>query len=273
MAHTLCRRRNGGASLPLIGLRWIGSLSFCLLLCSHLSFAQSGDTVLLSKTYRYGGTRTMPYRLFVPGGYAATKRYPLVLWLHGARGRGSDNIRNISGQNRLGSHIWTLPANQKNYPCFVVAPQCPDTTLWVSNDGIDTPPDELDAVVGLLRELEGAYSIDTDRVYVAGQSMGGVAVWEIVARYPALFAAALPLCAIGNTDNAKKLAGTPVWAFHGAADDVVPVAHAREIVGAVKLAGGHPKYTEYPGVGHDVWNVAFKERTLLSWLFSQRRTR
>ena len=237
----------------------------------QLSVAQTPDSLFRPGTFSFGSNQSVLYRLFVPKAYDRTKQYPLVLWLHGANGRGSDNVKNISGANTIGSHFWTKDANQRQYPCFVVAPQCPDTTLWVSNDGIDSPPDELDAVVGMIENLCRTYSIDTTRIYVAGQSMGGVAVWEVIARYPEKFAAALPLCGIGNTDNAKLLINTPVWAFHGTKDDVVPVAHAQAMIGAIKFAGGTPKYSEYKGVGHDVWNVAFKERELLKWVFSQRR--
>jgi len=242
--------------------------ALCCILFIRPSFSQQPDSLLQSKLFRYGSNQSMPYRLFVPHGYDAGKKYPLVLWLHGANGRGADNKKNVSSANEIGSHVWM---RQEKYPCIVVAPQCPDTTLWVSNDGIDNPPDELDAVVGLLGEMRKSYAIDTTRMYVAGQSRGGVAVWELIARYPKMFAAALPLCAIGNTENAPALIHTPVWAFHGAKDDVVPVAHARAMIESITRAGGHPKYSEYKTAGHDVWNRAFREPALLDWVFSQHR--
>jgi predicted peptidase len=242
-----------------------------LFLGPTVSFSQNLDSLFQSNAFTSGAGESMPYRLFIPVSYDSSKQYPIVVWLHGAIGRGNDNRRNISGANELGSHLWTSEASQKNNPCFVVAPQCPDTSLWVSNDGIDTPADQLDAVVELLGELRHAYNIDSDRVYVAGQSMGGVAVWEIIARYPAIFAAALPLCGIGNTYKASSMTHTAIWAFHGTADSVIPVKHSREMIQAVKKAGGHPKYTEYRGVGHEVWKIAFKEKNLLRWVFAQKR--
>ncbi len=241
------------------------------LLFSQPSFAQQSDSLFQAKTFSYGNGEMMPYRLYAPRGYNGSKKYPLILWLHGAAGRGTDNVKNISDGNELGSHFWTYNTNQKNFPCFVVAPQCPETTLWVSNDGIDSPPDQLDAVIDLVGEICHSHNIDTTRMYVVGQSMGGVAVWEIIARYPKMFAAALPLCGIGNKNNVFKLTQTPIWVFHGTADDVVPVAHSRDMVDALKRAGGHPKYSEYKNVGHDVWNVAFKEPNLLQWVFGQHR--
>jgi|ERR1051326_8572035 predicted peptidase len=241
------------------------------LLAMQYSQAQSPDSLFLRRTFAYGNGQSMPYRLFVPARYDSSKEYPLVLWLHGSQGRGTDNIRNITGGNQLGAHVWTTDSNQSIHPCFVLAPQCPDTTLWVSNDGRETPPDQLDAVVGLLTGLKKSYSIDSNRIYVAGQSLGGIAVWEIISRYPELFAAALPLCGIGNTLRAPSLTHIGIWAFHGAADSTIPVERTREMVDAIKHAGGHPKYTEYDGTGHAVWNRAFREMDLLPWVFSQRR--
>ena len=249
------------------------TIRFIVALASSSSLAQQDGSLFESHTFTYDNGRSMPYRLFVPRGYTASKKYPLILWLHGSAGRGNDNVRNISGGNKLGAQIWTLTSNQSKHPCFVVVPQCPDTAYWVSNDGIDKPPDQLDVAVNLLKELQGKFSLDTDRIYVAGQSMGGVATWEVISRYEKVFAAALPLCGIGNVRNAPKLTRIAIWAFHGDADEIVPVAQTREMVGAIRRAGGRPKYTEYKGVGHDVWNSAFKERDLVAWLFRQARNK
>jgi len=238
---------------------------------AQISFSQTEQSGWLPRIFTSTDGHGTPYRLFVPSSYQSGKSYPLILWLHGSAGRGTDNIRNISGGNELGSHIWTYPENQKLHPCFVVAPQCPDTTLWVTNDGREDPPDQLDFVVQLLSSIEKMYHIDTNRVYVSGQSMGGVATWEILERYPEKFAAGIPLCGLSDTRKASVLSKIPIWAFHGAADSIVSVTHAREMIDALRKAGGHPKYTEYKGVGHDVWTVAFKERTLLEWVFSQHR--
>ncbi|HUL43970.1 MAG TPA: PHB depolymerase family esterase [Bacteroidota bacterium] len=237
----------------------------------QISLSQENDARFLSRTFTSSDGRVLPYRLFVPPSSQSGKTYPLILWLHGAAGRGTDNMSNISGANELGSHFWISPANQKSHPCFVLAPQCPDTSLWVANDGRENPPDELDLVAGLLTELEKTYSIDTNRVYVVGQSMGGIGTWEILERYPDKFAAGIPLCGLGDTRKASLLTQVPIWAFHGAADSVVDVSRAREMIGAIRKAGGHPKYTEYKDVGHDVWTFAFGEPSLITWVFSQHR--
>ncbi len=102
--------------------------------------------------------------------------------------------------------------------------------------------------------------------------MGGHGVWDVISRQPDLFAAAVPICSAGDTRKAPLLIHLPIWCFHGDADPLVPVQHAREMIAAIKRAGGSPKYTEYPGVGHNSYVNAFKEPELLPWLFSQKRS-
>ncbi|HYH09454.1 MAG TPA: prolyl oligopeptidase family serine peptidase [Thermoanaerobaculia bacterium] len=199
---------------------------------------------------------SMPYRLLVPENYDRKRSYPLVLWLHGGAGRGTDNVKQIRGGNELGATVWT----RAKTPAFVVAPQSPEGTTW-------TP--HLPRVMALLQELTRTYNIDRERIYAAGQSMGGYAVWELVARYPASFAAAVPLCGGGDVRNAPKLVSTPLWAFHGAHDRAVPVERSREMIAAIRRAGGKPRYTEYSDVDHVVWTRAFREPELLPWVFSQ----
>jgi predicted peptidase len=122
-----------------------------------------------------------------------------------------------------------------------------------------------------LDSLKHEFRIDTQRIYVIGLSMGGHGVWDLVTRFPKMFAAAIPVCSAGDPAKAAKIVGVPIWCFHGAADPVVGVAYARTMITALRKAGGTPKYTEYPGVGHDSYRNAFKEAELLPWLFAQRR--
>lgn len=212
----------------------------------------------------------MPYRLFVPANYDKTKKYPLVLWLHGGWARGNDNEKQIIEGNTPGATIWTRAENQAKNPAFVVAPQCAAGEWWANNDSEMKPSKQLETVVELLKELQKQYSIDADRLYVAGQSMGGYGAWSIVTEYPEMFAAAVPLCGGGNASRAKNLINVPVWAFHGDADDAVEVSESREMIEAIKNAGGNPKYTEYKDVGHSVWHQAFAEPELLNWVFAQK---
>jgi predicted peptidase len=212
--------------------------------------------------------QSMPYRLFVPPGYDKLKKYPLVLWLHGGGSAGNDNIGQISLDNRLGTHFWTRKENQDKHPAFVLAPQAPGG--WDSNTSTDLS-DELKLVVEILDVVRKEYNIDPDRLYVAGQSNGGIGAFGLITKKPGLFAAAIPLCGAGNPGIAVRAAKTAVWAFHGEKDDVIASEHSRNMITALKRAGGTPRYTEYKGVGHDIWELVFKEPGLADWLFAQRR--
>jgi predicted peptidase len=219
----------------------------------------------VARVYR-NGRKTMPYRLFLPTGYDAQKRYPLVVWLHGAGGMGRDNLRQISGDQLAGTRTWTTPEHQAKYPAFVLAPQSAGDWADVNHDSLSAP---LALVVGILDLLEGEFSIDPQRLYVAGQSNGGYGVWDLITKRPALAAAAVPVCGGGDPARAARAVTVPVWAFHGAADKSIPVTASRQMVAAIKKAGGHPRYTEYPGAGHDIWIRVFAEPELMDWVFAQ----
>jgi predicted peptidase len=212
----------------------------------------------------------MPYRLFVPPGYDANQKYPLIFWLHGAAGRGSDNILQISGGNELGTHIWTTAANQTQLPAFVLAPQCPEDRYWSEPEANEISP-KLQMALDILAEVQRKFSIDPDRIYLAGQSMGGLGVWALLQAQPDRWAAALVLCAFDNFTNAKGIARVPLWIFQGDADMVVPVTLVRQMVKDLKKSGGQPHYSEYRNAGHDVWLKAFTEPDLVPWLAAQKR--
>lgn len=225
----------------------------------------------LAHTHRSPSGETMQYRLFVPPGYSAARKYPIVLWLHGANGRGSDNVLQISDGNFLGTHVWTAPEIQTKDPVFVLAPQVENTKTW-SRPHVNTRmPVSLRAAFEILDAIEKEYSIDRDREYIAGQSMGGEGVWAALALARGRFAAAIVLCSDGFDDEVAPDAKVPVWIFQGKADPVVPVERARKWVAALRQAGGSPKYTEVPGVGHNVWETAFASPDAATWLLSQRR--
>jgi predicted peptidase len=227
----------------------------------------------LARSYHSPGGETMQYRLFVPPGYSAAKKYPIVLWLHGANGRGSDNLLQISGGNFPGTHVWTVWEIQNKDPVFVLAPQVENTKTW-SRPHVNTGvPVSLRLTLEILDAIEKEYSIDRDREYIAGQSMGGEGVWAALALAHGRFAAAIALCSYGFDDEVEPDARVPVWIFQGDADPVVPVEQARKWVTALREAGGSPKYTEVPGVGHNVWDSAFANPDAATWLLSQRRAK
>ena len=222
-------------------------------------------------TYSNARGETLLYQLFMPAGYDRRKQYPLVLWLHGAGGRGSDNQQQLKEGNSPGSTVWTEPGHQARFPAFVVAPQCPSYTTWTSIDSEVKPTAQLRLVVELLGRLQSDFSIDAERLYVAGQSMGGFGAWALIAEHPSMFAAAVPLCGGGNEAHAARMARVAIWAFHGELDRSVRPERSRKMIAAVKRAGGAPRYTEYVGDDHAIWDRAFGEPELLPWVFAQRR--
>jgi len=212
----------------------------------------------------------MPYGLFVPANYDPSQKYRLIFWLHGANGRGSDNLKQISGGNENGTHVWTTPANQAQLPAFVLAPQCPEDRFWSEPETNQISP-QLQMALNILASVQKEFSIDPDRIYLAGQSMGGLGVWALLQSQPDRWAAALVLCAFDNFTNVRSIARVPLWVFQGDADMVVPVDLVRQMVKDLKKSGAQPHYSEYHNAGHDVWLKAFAEPDLVPWLAAQRR--
>ncbi|MFW6457664.1 MAG: prolyl oligopeptidase family serine peptidase, partial [Planctomycetota bacterium] len=218
---------------------------------------------------------TMPYRLLMPDNYDPAEKYPLVLCLHGAGGRGSDN-------RSRGTEAFKALSDRKvreEYPAFLLTPQCPKGERWVDVKGkegsysIDEVPmtRPMELVVEILDSVMEEFSVDPNRVYVTGQSMGGHGTWDLVLRHPDRFAAAIPVCGVGDPGEADRIADLPVWAFHGAEDPTVPPSGSRDMIEAIKEAGGDPQYTEYPDVKHFSWKPAWKEDEIVPWLFKQER--
>jgi predicted peptidase len=229
-------------------------------------------TGFIAGSYRSPSGETMAYRLFVPPDYDAAKKYPIVLWLHGAAGRGSDNFSQISGGNSPGSRFWTTPENQAKYHAFVLAPQVDAIKGW-ARPHTNTPPVAIRLALEILDTIEKQYSIDRAREYVVGQSMGGEGVWAALSIAPQRFAAAIALCGYGDAYMIPRIVKVPVWIFQGEEDPLVPVTRAREWVAELHKAGGAPQYTEYPSISHNVWDVAFSELGLAAWLFSHQSGR
>jgi predicted peptidase len=215
------------------------------------------------------------YRLLQPAIVEPGKKYPAVLFLHGAGERGSDNERQL-----MYLPTWLAEEeNRRRHPCFVVVPQCRADHRWVEVDwsGKKSLPQQpamtvdITAAMAALDAVMQAEPVDAGRVYLTGLSMGGYGSWDLAARMPERFAALMPICGGGDEATAPKLKSLPIWCFHGAADKVVPVERSRTMVEAVKAAGGTVKYTECAGVGHDSWTPAYRDPATLAWLFDQRR--
>jgi predicted peptidase len=238
------------------------------------SAAQAGDPLdrFETRTYRDAGGEELPYRLLRPKDYQSAKRYPLILFLHGAGERGKDN----RAQLVHGMKDFASDEIRDKYPCVVVAPQCPADAQWVdtpwSADAHTMPAQPtvpMRQTLALLETLEKEFSIDARRVYVTGLSMGGFGAWDAVQRQPRRFAAAVPVCGGGDVAQAKTIAHIPVWAFHGGADTVVKPKRSRDMIEALRAAGGTPRYTEYPQTGHDAWSATYRNPEMYAWLFAQ----
>jgi predicted peptidase len=224
---------------------------------------------------------TMPYRLFIPPGYEKSLKYPLILWLHGSGGAGTDNLRQIQRDQIPGTHIWTTPENQARHPAFVVVPQ--SLMGWDMAGADNVPTDKTDwqhesqltrelmQVLAILDSLNMEFHIDAKRLYVAGQSVGAFGTWNLITKKPDVFAAAIILCGGGSPALARNVRHMPIWSFQGDADRSIFRDSNRSMIAAVKKAGGNPRYTEYKGMGHEIWDRVFKEPKLLAWLFAQHK--
>jgi predicted peptidase len=245
---------------------------FVVALVSLPGVARDNATVdgFSAREHRADNAVTLPYRLHVPAAADRGQDLPLILYLHGSGGAGTDNTKQISGGNGLGTSVWIEPALQARHAAFVLAPQIPAGATWHASG--DQPSPYVIAVIDLLEELRGALPIDAARIYVIGQSLGGMGVWDLIARYPDLFAAAVPLCGGGDSKRILSARNVAVWAFHGAKDATIPATRSREMVAALRTVNPLVRYTEYPDVRHDVWSRAFRESELPEWLFAQRRT-
>lgn len=221
-------------------------------------------------TYEKSKSEHLNYRLFVPLSYDAKRKYPLVLFLHGANGRGSDNTKQLTGGNQLGTHFWISREVQNTFPAFVLVPQCPVGQSWAEPD-LNRPTETLLLVMDALYKTQREFSIDPARVYLAGQSMGGLGVWSLIQTYPDKWAAALVLCAYDNFSNVLGITMVPLWLFQGDADQVVPIDTVREMARTLRKQHANFRYSEYHKVGHEVWTKAFTEPDLLRWLISHVR--
>lgn len=212
----------------------------------------------------------MPYRLFIPPGYDSSKKYPLIFWFHGGSGRGSNNEAQISGENEKGSQVWTTPGNQAMLPAFVLAPQCPQNENW-SNPDLNDIGAPLQLAMEIFAVVQKEYSIDEDRIYLAGQSMGGLGVWALLQTYPELWAGAVVVSSYDNFTNVRAITRVPLWMFQSEMDMTVPVDLVRQMVRQIKKAGGAPRYTEYHKIKHEAWDEAFADPQLVNWMTSEKR--
>lgn len=216
----------------------------------------------LAEKYNYGQHyyQSLRYGLFKPDSYDPKKLYPLIVYLHGSRDTVS---RDMS---------WYQPQVQKEHPAFVLTPKCENPDQGWGNTWKEGHTAATAKTLRLIDSLVGVYNIDRDRLYLFGISMGGFGVFSIVAKEKGKFAAAYAVCGGSDVKAASKLMDTPLWIFHGDADDIVPVRLSRDVFKEIiRLGGKNVRYTEYPDVKHNSWENVAQEKTLEPWLFAQKR--
>lgn len=235
----------------------------------------------MTRTYKDAQGMSMSYYLYLPRHYNPHQSYPLILLLQGGGERGKTRYTLEQNHNVLldtaYADVWATRTVQAQWPSFVVVPQVMNSNRWVnvpasqgSYQLASQPSTSLRLAKEIVDTLQQQYqSIDPTRLYVTGISMGGYGVWDAIERWPSYFAAAAPVAGAGDPSQADLLTNLPIWDFHGSADTVVPVAGSRDMIQALRAAGGHPLYTEYPGAGHAIWMQVYGSNAFLSWLFSQ----
>lgn len=244
--------------------------------------AQLPQTGFLNRTIVEGGT-TRRYQVYVPADYTPARRWPVILFLHGGGAQGDDGL--VQTEGAIGSAIRRTPAR---WPAIVVFPQVRPGRRWNGDDAR--------WAMAALEAAEQEFATDSARVYLTGLSRGGAGAWYLAYRHPDRFAAVLVACGrvtpaavpdersapdrdpvVPGADGepfaalAARLRATPVWIWHGEADDLVPVAESRRAAAALRASGGAVTLTELPRVGHNVWDLMYDSPRVIQWLFAQRR--
>jgi predicted peptidase len=205
----------------------------------------------------------LDYLLHLPSSYGVDpdRRWPLVLFLHGAGERGTD----VEQVKKHG--IPKVAEAQPDFPFVAISPQCPPNTWWSSHiDGLDR----------LLTQSQEALAIDPSRIYLTGLSMGGFGTWHLATLWPERFAAIVPICGglawpFGPPERVRVLRNLSVWAFHGAQDPTVPVEESGRLVKVLKQVDGDVRFTVYPDAAHDSWTRTYDDPALYEWMLAQQR--
>ncbi len=224
---------------------------------AFLLVAAPAESGFLDKTIEYNGA-TVKYVVYVPKGYSAEKPHPTILFLHGSGEQGDDGKKQVSVG--LGPAIRKAEAKWNYIAIFPQKPRGP---------GGFGPHEKL--ILDILEKTKKEYKVDEKRLYCTGLSMGGMGTWALACKYPDLFAAAAPICGRGDPSQAAKIKDLPIWNFHGDKDTAVPIKGSQDMIDAIKAAGGNPKFTVYPGVGHNSWDKAYNDEKLEEWFIQHAR--
>lgn len=251
-----------------------------LCLLTSLKSAAQHQEVYVQEQF-ISGKDTLKYRIMKPENLETSHQYPVVLFLHGAGERGQDNSKQLTHGSELFYKI------RDSFPAIVIFPQCPENDYW-SNVSVDrstkplslnfpvdsAPTKSMALVMDLLDDILTKSYVDENQIYVGGLSMGGMGTFEILYRKPETFAAAFAICGAGNPETTEVYAKTvPMWIFHGANDDVVNPQQSVAMVSAILKYGGKSNFSLFANDNHNSWDSAFAEPKLMSWLFSNTKSK
>lgn len=219
------------------------------------------------------------YQIYMPKNYDESKEYPCILYMHSAGVRCDDNSHIYANEAKF---LRNFEKSEYSKDTIIIAPCCPKTEKWVpattwkeiTYDFVNTKPATyMKAVTELFGAAREKLAIDDSRLYLYGMSMGGFATWDLLARNPDTFAAAIPVAGAGDPSIASKIGKTAIWIFHGTADETVPVASGQAMYDALIAAGRTDiKYTLFEGAGHGIWSKTADTEGLFEWLFAQKRS-
>jgi predicted peptidase len=239
---------------------------FPIVICCVLSCKIAvSETIIGQRPAEFRGTiireLQIKYLLFVPAEYpeGQDKRWPLIMYLHGGSRRGND----IQKLREPGFGLPALVEKDKSFPFIVLSPQCPDGEIWTDTE----------ALIALLNDVESKYSVDPSRVYLTGHSMGGFGTWYLAYKHPDRFAAIAPMSGwpFVTAAWAAQLKDMPIWAFHGAKDEIAPIGGTQELISALKALGNDVRFTVLPDRDHYILD-SYENKDLYSWFLHHSRT-
>ncbi len=256
---------------------------FLLLFASQAALAQTNNfSEAYEKRMFIRNGDTLLYRLLTPMKMKAGEKYPVVTFLHGSGERGNDNELQLTH----GGKLFADTSLREKFPAYVIFPQCPLSASWTnfrrkSKDGVDSEKDQneilpepkpLQLAKMLIDSFAATPQVNDNRLYIGGLSLGGFGTFEILQGYPNTFAAAFPICGGGDPQDAGKYAKqVDLWVFHGGQDNVVPPQLSRDMVHAIKIAGGDVKYSEYPEAATTVGTMLLPNRNCCPGCFQLKK--
>jgi len=253
-----------------------------LLILFSAGFLQAQDFSRYERTAFITAGDTLPYRILFPENFDSSRKYPVLFFLHGRGESGTNN----EDQLRNGGNLFLKPELRAQFPCIVIAPQCPSDSYW-SNVKIRTdtlgrrsfsfrkkgkPTKAMWMLLGLVDRILEKPFIDSTQIYAGGLSMGGMGTFELLRRRQGLFAAAFAICGGDHLASVKKYQDVSLWIFHGGKDDIVIPEFSEKLVDKLRKRGADVRFSFYPDANHNSWDPAFAEPDLLPWLFSKSRT-